>query len=45
MRVLPVADLADDAVVADADEDGVEWPRPLVVDGALVGVVVVSSAR
>jgi hypothetical protein len=43
--LLTVADLADVAVVADADEGGVEWPRPLVADGALVGVVVVSSVR
>jgi hypothetical protein len=43
-QLLAVADLADDAVVVDADEDGVEWPRPLAVDGALVGLVAVSSA-
>jgi hypothetical protein len=42
--MLAAADLADDAVVADADEDGVEWPRPVAADGALVGLVVVSSA-
>jgi len=42
--VLTVADLADDAVVRDADEVGVGRPRPLDADGALVGLVAVSSA-
>jgi hypothetical protein len=41
---LAAADLADDAVVADVDEAGVKWPRPLAADGALVGLVAVSSA-
>jgi len=43
-RLLTVADLADDAVVRDADEVGVGRPRPLDVDGAFVGLVPVSSA-
>jgi len=42
--MLTAADLADDAVVADADEDGVKWPRPLAADGAVVGLVAVLSA-
>jgi transposase len=37
--VLPVADLADDAVVQVADERGVGRPRPQPADGALVGLV------
>jgi len=32
-------DLADDGVIHDADDGGVEGPRPLVADGALVGLV------
>jgi len=37
--VLTRVDLADDGVVHVADESGVERPRPLVADGALVGLV------
>jgi len=39
MRVLTVADLADDAVVQNAEERGAERPRPLVAGGALIGLV------
>jgi hypothetical protein len=45
IAVLTVVDLADDAVVRFADERGVERPRPLVADGALVGFVPGCSAR
>src|SRR6266516_1396049 len=38
-HVLAGVDLADDGVVRVADERGVERPRPLVADGALVGVL------
>jgi hypothetical protein len=41
---LTVADLVDGAVVRVADEHGVEGPRPLVADGAVVGCVPGSSA-
>jgi hypothetical protein len=43
--VLPVVDLADEAIIEIADEGGVERPRPLVADGALVGFVPGCSAR
>jgi hypothetical protein len=43
-RLLTRVDLADDGVIDDADEGGVERPRPLVADGALVGWVVGCSA-
>jgi hypothetical protein len=42
--LLSVVDLADDAVVLDADDGGVRWPRPLAAGGALVGVVAGWSA-
>jgi len=42
--VLTVADLADGGVVHDADDGGVEMPRPLVADGAVVGLVPGCSA-
>jgi hypothetical protein len=38
-RLLTVADLADDAVVQNAEERGAERPRPLVAGGALIGLV------
>jgi len=38
-RVLTGVDLADDGVIRIDDEGGVERPRPLVADGALVGSV------
>jgi len=37
--LLTVVDLADDGVIRIDDERGVERPRPLVADGALVGSV------
>jgi hypothetical protein len=37
--LLTRVDLADDGVIHDADDGGVEGPRPLVADGALVGLV------
>ena len=43
-HVLTVVDLADGAVVRVADERGVEGPRPLVADGAVVGLVPGCSA-
>jgi hypothetical protein len=42
--VLTVVDLADGVVVRVADERGVEGPRPLVADGAVVGFVPGRSA-
>ena len=39
VRVLTRVDLADDGVIHVADDGGVEGPRPLVADGALVGLV------
>ena len=44
VRVLTVVDLADGAVIRVADEHGVEGPRPLVADGAVVGFLLGSSA-
>jgi hypothetical protein len=41
---LTVVDLADDAVVRDADEVHVGRPRLLVAGGAFVCAVMVSSA-
>jgi hypothetical protein len=38
-QVLSVVDLADDAFIGVADEQGVRRPRPGVVGGALVGSV------
>jgi hypothetical protein len=38
-HLLTRVDLADDGVIHDADDGGVEGPRPLVADGALVGLV------
>jgi hypothetical protein len=43
-QVLTVVDLADGVVVRVADERGVEGPRPLVADGAVVGFVPGRSA-
>jgi hypothetical protein len=37
--LLTGAGLADDVVVRDADEAGVERPRPLGAGGALVGLL------
>jgi len=37
--LLTGVDLADDGVIRIDDEGGVERPRPLVADGALVGSV------
>jgi len=42
--LLTVVDLADGAVIRVADEHGVEGPRPLVADGAVVGFLPGSSA-
>ena len=42
--MLTVVDLADDGVVHDADDGVVEMPRPLVADGAVVGLVPGCSA-
>ena len=42
--VLTFVDLADGAVIRVADEHGVEGPRPLVADGAVVGFLLGSSA-
>jgi hypothetical protein len=41
---LTVVDLADDGVAHDADDGVVEMPRPLVADGAVVGLVPGCSA-
>jgi hypothetical protein len=43
-NLLTVVDLADGAVIRVADEHGVEGPRPLVADGAVVGFLPGSSA-
>ena len=43
--LLPVADLADDAVIGVADDLGAGRPRPLVADGAVVVPVMGCSAR
>ena len=43
-RLLTFVDLADGAVIRVADEHGVEGPRPLVADGAVVGFLPGSSA-
>jgi hypothetical protein len=43
-KVLTVVDLADGGVVHDADDGVVEMPRPLVADGAVVGLVPGCSA-
>ena len=43
-QVLTVVDLADGGVVHDADDGVVEMPRPLVADGAVVGLVPGCSA-
>jgi hypothetical protein len=42
--MLTVADLADDGVFQIADERRVERPRPLVADGAVVGLLPGCSA-
>jgi hypothetical protein len=43
-QVLTVVDLADGGVVHDADDGVTEMPRPLVADGAVVGLVPGCSA-
>ena len=42
--VLTRVDLADDGVIPDADDVVVGRPRPLVADGAVVGLVPGCSA-
>jgi hypothetical protein len=43
-RLLTVVDLADGGIVHDADDGVMEMPRPLVADGAVVGLVPGCSA-
>jgi hypothetical protein len=43
-RLLTFVDLADGGVVHDADDGVMEMPRPLVADGAVVGLVPGCSA-
>jgi hypothetical protein len=42
--MLTVVDLADGGVVHDTDDGVMEMPRPLVADGAVVGLVPGCSA-
>jgi hypothetical protein len=39
IQLLTRVDLADDGVIDDVDDGVVGRPRPLVVDGAVVGLV------